>query len=70
MRLLIYVVGKKHFYIISSTFKARKIDISVSDITGKVISKQSVVVIAGNNPVTMNVAAVGESAYTKTAVNT
>ena len=52
-----------------TTVKGGKIDISVSDLTGKVISKQSVVVIAGNNPITMNFAALGAGSYIITAVN-
>ena len=52
-----------------TTVKGGKIDISVSDITGKVISKQSVVVIAGNNPITMNFATLGAGTYIITAIN-
>ena len=52
-----------------TTVKGGKIDISASDITGKVISKQSVVVIAGNNPITMNFATLGAGTYIITAVN-
>ena len=52
-----------------TTVKGGRIDISVSDLTGKVVSKQSVVVIAGNNPVTMNFEAFGAGTYIITAVN-
>ncbi len=52
-----------------TTVKGGKIEINVSDITGKVVSKQSVVVIAGNNPITMNFAALGAGTYVITAVN-
>jgi hypothetical protein len=52
-----------------TTVKGGKIDISVSDIAGKVVSKQSVIVIAGNNPITMNFAALGAGTYVITAVN-
>ena len=52
-----------------TTVKGGKIEISVSDVAGKVISKQSVVVIAGNNPVTMNFAALDAGTYIITAVN-
>ncbi len=52
-----------------TTVKGGKIEISVSDITGKVVSKQSVVVIAGNNPITMNFASLGAGTYVITAVN-
>ena len=52
-----------------TTVKGGKIDISVSDIAGKVISKQSVIVIAGNNPLVMNFASLGAGTYIITAVN-
>ena len=52
-----------------TTVKGGKIEISVRDVAGKVISKQSTIVIAGNNPVTMNFAALGAGSYIITAVN-
>ena len=52
-----------------TTVKGGRIDINVSDLTGKVISKQSVVVIAGNNPITMNFATFSAGTYIITAVN-
>ena len=52
-----------------TTVKGGKIDISVSDVAGKVISNQSVIVIAGNNPIVMNFASLGAGTYIITAVN-
>ena len=52
-----------------TTVKGGKIDISVSDVSGKVISKQSTIVISGNNPITMNFAALGAGSYNIIAVN-
>lgn len=52
-----------------TTVKGGKIELNVSDVTGKVISKQSTVVIAGNNPINMNFAALDAGTYIITAVN-
>jgi hypothetical protein len=52
-----------------TTVKGGKIELSVSDVTGKVISKQSKIVIAGNNPINMNFAALSAGTYIITAVN-
>ena len=52
-----------------TTVKGGKIEITVSDVEVKVISKQSTIVIAGNNPVTMNFAAFGAVTYIITSVN-
>ena len=52
-----------------TTVKGGKIEITVNDVAGKVISKQSTIVIAGNNPVTMHFAALGTGTYIITAVN-
>ena len=52
-----------------TTVKGGKIEISVSDVSGKIISKQSTIVIAGNNPINMNFAALGAGTYIITAVN-
>jgi hypothetical protein len=49
--------------------KAGKMEITISDVAGKVISKQSIVVIAGNNPINLNVATLGAGTYSITAVN-
>jgi hypothetical protein len=49
--------------------KAGKMEITVSDIAGKIVSKQSIVVIAGNNPVPLSVATLGAGTYTIAAVN-
>ena len=52
-----------------TTVKGGKIELNISDVTGKVISKQSTIVIAGNNPINMNFAALGAGTYIITAVN-
>jgi hypothetical protein len=52
-----------------SSAKAGKVELSVSDATGKVVMKQSVSVIAGNNPITLNFAALASGTYQITAVN-
>jgi hypothetical protein len=52
-----------------SSVKAGKVELSVSDVTGKVVMKQSVGVIAGNNPITLNFAALAAGTYQITAVN-
>jgi Secretion system C-terminal sorting domain len=49
--------------------KAGKMEITISDVAGKVISKQSIVVIAGNNPINLNFATLGAGTYSITAVN-
>ncbi len=49
--------------------KAGKMEIVISDIAGKIVSKQSLMVIAGNNPVPLNVAALGTGTYTIAAIN-
>jgi hypothetical protein len=52
-----------------TTVKGGKIEISVSDVAGKVISKQSTIVIAGNNPINMNFANLSAGTYIITAIN-
>ena len=52
-----------------TSVKGGKIELSVSDLAGKVISKQSKVVIAGNNPINMNFESLGAGTYIITAVN-
>ncbi len=52
-----------------TTVKGGKIELSVSDVTGKVMSKQSKIVIAGNNPINMNFASLSAGTYIITAVN-
>jgi hypothetical protein len=52
-----------------TTVKGGKIELSVSDLAGKVISKQSKIVIAGNNPINMNFASLSAGTYIITAVN-
>ncbi len=52
-----------------SSVKAGKIELSVSDITGKVVMKQSVSVIAGNNPITLNFAILAAGTYQITAID-
>ena len=52
-----------------SSAKAGRIDLSVSDVTGKVVIKQSVNVIAGNNPITLNFATLAAGTYQITAIN-
>ena len=53
-----------------TTVKGGKMDIEVTDITGKLVMKQTVVVIAGNNILNMNFAALGSGIYNISAVNT
>jgi hypothetical protein len=53
-----------------SSVKAGKMELSVSDVTGKVVMKQSVSVIAGNNPITLNFATLAAGTYQITAINT
>lgn len=52
-----------------SSVNAGRIELSVSDINGKVVMKQSVNVIAGNNPITLNFAALAAGTYQITAIN-
>jgi hypothetical protein len=52
-----------------SSVKAGKIELTVSDVTGKVVMKQSVSVIAGNNPITLNFATLATGTYQITATN-
>jgi Secretion system C-terminal sorting domain len=52
-----------------TTVKAGKMDLSVSDITGKIVAKQTVTVIAGNNLIDMNFATLGAGTYMITAIN-
>ena len=52
-----------------TTVKGGKIEISVSDVSGKIISKQSTIVIAGNNPINMNLASLSAGTYIIIAVN-
>jgi hypothetical protein len=52
-----------------TTVKGGKIELSVSDLAGKVISKQSKIVIAGNNPINMNFESLSTGTYIITAVN-
>ncbi len=49
--------------------KAGKMEIIISDIAGKIVSKQSLMVIAGNNPIPLNVAILGTGTYTIAAIN-
>jgi hypothetical protein len=49
--------------------KSGKMEITISDVAGKIVSKQSIVVIAGNNPVPLNVAVLGAGTYTIAAIN-
>jgi Secretion system C-terminal sorting domain len=50
--------------------KAGRIEIAVSDIAGRVVAKQNVTIIAGNNPIDMNFANLGAGTYTIAAINT
>ena len=52
-----------------TTVKGGKIEISISDVAGKIISKQSTIVIAGNNPINMNLASLSAGTYIIIAVN-
>ena len=49
--------------------KAGIIEFTILDIAGKVLSKKSVNVIAGNNPINMNFATLGAGTYSIVAVN-
>jgi hypothetical protein len=49
--------------------KAGKIEISISDIAGKVISKQTNTVISGSNPINMSFAKIAAGTYTIVATN-
>lgn len=52
-----------------STVKGGIMNVSVSDVTGKVVMKQSLTVIAGNNPVNMNFSKLGAGTYNITVMN-
>ncbi|MFC4262015.1 T9SS type A sorting domain-containing protein [Ferruginibacter yonginensis] len=52
-----------------TTTKGGKVDINVTDVTGKVVMKQSTTIIAGNNPINMNFSQLGAGSYQITAVN-
>jgi GEVED domain/Secretion system C-terminal sorting domain len=52
-----------------TTVKGGKIEIAISDVTGKVVAKQIISVIAGNNPVNMDFATLGAGTYMITAIN-
>jgi Secretion system C-terminal sorting domain len=49
---------------------AGKVDITVIDFAGKTVSKESIKVIAGNNPITMDFAQLAAGTYTIIAKNT
>jgi Secretion system C-terminal sorting domain len=52
-----------------SSAKAGKIDMSVLDFSGKMLSKESITVIAGNNPIAINFASLAAGTYTIVARN-
>ena len=52
-----------------TSVKGGKMNISVSDITGKVIMTRSLNVIAGNNPINMNFATLGAGTYNIKVIN-
>ena len=52
-----------------STVKAGRMSIAVSDMTGKVVMTQNINVIAGNNPITMNLATLGAGTYNIKVIN-
>jgi hypothetical protein len=52
-----------------TSVKAGNMSIVITDITGKVVAKQTVNVIAGNNPIDMNFATLGAGTYTIAATN-
>jgi hypothetical protein len=52
-----------------TSVKGGKVDISISDLAGKTVAKESVQVIAGNNPIPLNVGTLGAGTYTITAIN-
>ena len=43
--------------------------VAVSDMTGKVVMTQNINVIAGNNPITMNLATLGAGTYNIKVIN-
>ncbi|MEQ1553697.1 MAG: GEVED domain-containing protein [Ferruginibacter sp.] len=49
--------------------KAGKVDVVITDLVGKVVTKQTVVIIAGNNPIPMNFATLGAGTYSITVKN-
>ena len=49
--------------------KAGRIELTIADIAGKILTKKSVEVIAGNNPIMMNFANIGAGTYVIMAVN-
>jgi Secretion system C-terminal sorting domain len=53
-----------------TSVKAGNINIVITDIAGKVVAKQTVNVIAGNNPIDMNFVTLGAGTYTIAATNT
>jgi hypothetical protein len=52
-----------------SSAKAGKIELAVSDAMGKVVMKQSISVIAGNNPITLNFTTLAAGTYQITVIN-
>jgi GEVED domain/Secretion system C-terminal sorting domain len=52
-----------------TSVKAGNINIIITDVIGKVVAKQTVNVIAGNNPIDMNFATLGAGTYTIAATN-
>jgi hypothetical protein len=52
-----------------TTVKGGKVDINVTDLSGKTILKESVIVIAGNNTINLNFATLSTGKYVINAVN-
>jgi hypothetical protein len=52
-----------------SSAKAGRIEMNVLDFAGKMLSKESITVISGNNPITMNFASLAAGTYTIVARN-
>jgi hypothetical protein len=52
-----------------TTVKGGKVDINVADISGKIILKESVIVIAGNNTINLNFATLSTGKYIISAAN-
>ena len=52
-----------------TTVKGGKVDINVTDLSGKIILKESVIVIAGNNTINLNFATLSTGKYIISAVN-
>ncbi len=52
-----------------SSAKAGKIDISITDVNGKLVAKQSVIVVAGNNPIALKMSSLGAGTYNISATN-